>query len=63
MSNLMTFGDASNCTWTDLAMPTVGGVNCAKHSIFTNSKDRGLDEEEVILFKLKKPIDQYRAIL
>ena len=31
MSNLMTCGDAPNCTWTDLAFPTLAGVNCAKH--------------------------------
>ena len=29
MSHLMTCGDAPNCTWTDLAMPTLAGVNCA----------------------------------
>ena len=27
----MTCGDAPNCTWTDLAMPTLAGGNCAKH--------------------------------
>ena len=31
MSHLMTFGDAPNYTWTDLAIPTIAGVNCAKH--------------------------------
>ena len=31
MSHLMTCGDAPNCTWTDLAFPTLAGVNCAKH--------------------------------
>ena len=31
MSHLMTCVDAPNCTWTDLAMPTLAGVNCAKH--------------------------------
>ena len=31
MSHLMTCVDALNCTWTDLAMPTLAGVNCAKH--------------------------------
>ena len=31
MSHLMTCGDAPNCTWTDLACPTLAGVNCAKH--------------------------------
>ena len=31
MSNLMTCGDAPNCMWTDLAMPTLAGVNCANH--------------------------------
>ena len=30
MSHRMTCGDAPNCTWTDLAMPTLAGVNCAK---------------------------------
>ena len=28
MSHLMTCGDASNCTWADLAMPTLA---CSKH--------------------------------
>ena len=27
----MTCVDAPNCTWTDLAIPTLAGVNCAKH--------------------------------
>ena len=31
MSHLMTCVDAPNCTWIDLAMPTLAGVNCAKH--------------------------------
>ena len=31
MYHLMTCGVAPNCTWTDLAMPTIAGVNCAKH--------------------------------
>ena len=31
MSHLMACGDAPNCTWTDLAFPTLAGVNCAKH--------------------------------
>ena len=31
MSLLMTCGDASNCTWTDLAISTLAGVYCAKH--------------------------------
>ena len=31
MSHLMTCGDAPNYTWTDLAFPTLAGVNCAKH--------------------------------
>ena len=30
MSHLMKCVDAPNCTWTDLAMPTIAGVNCAK---------------------------------
>ena len=29
MSHLMTCDDAPNCTWTDLAFPTLAGVNCA----------------------------------
>ena len=31
MSHLMTCVDAPNCIWTDLAMPILAGVNCAKH--------------------------------
>ena len=31
MSHLMTCVDAPNCTWADLAVPTLAGVNCAKH--------------------------------
>ena len=31
MSHLMTCGDVPNCTWTDLAFPTLAGANCAKH--------------------------------
>ena len=31
MFHLMTYGDAPNCTWTDLAFPTLASVNCAKH--------------------------------
>ena len=31
MSHLMICGDAPNCTWTDLAFPTLAGVNCARH--------------------------------
>ena len=48
MSHLMTFGDARNCTWTDLAMPTLAGVNCAHHwgGDLSSSNYRGLDEEE-----------------
>ena len=30
MSHLMTCVETPNCTWTDLAMPTLAGVNCAK---------------------------------
>ena len=31
MSHLMIRGDAPNCTWADLAIPTLaGGVNSAK---------------------------------
>ena len=46
MYHLMTCGDAPNCTWTDLAMPTLASVNCAKHWEESNSNCRGLDEEE-----------------
>ena len=45
MCHVMTGGDAPNCTWTALAMPTLTGVNCAKHTI-SNSNYRGLDGEE-----------------
>ena len=31
MYHLMACGDAFKCTWTDLAIPTNAGVNCAKH--------------------------------
>ena len=31
MSHLMTCGDAPNSTPTDLAIATIGSVNCAKH--------------------------------
>ena len=31
MSHLMTCVDAPDCTWTDMAMPTLAGVNCAKY--------------------------------
>ena len=31
MSHLMTCIDAPNCTWAYLAIPTLAGVNCAKH--------------------------------
>ncbi len=30
MYHLITCGDAPNCTWTDLAFPTLADVNCAK---------------------------------
>ena len=42
MYHIMIRGDASNCTWTDLAIPTFAGVNCAKHW----EEYRGLDQEE-----------------
>ena len=29
MPHVMTCGDDSNCTWTDLAIPTIARVNCA----------------------------------
>ena len=50
MSHLMTCGDAPNCRWTDLAFPTLAGVNCAKHweEWPSNSGYRGLDEEELV---------------
>ena len=31
MYHLTTGGDAPNCTWEDLAIPTLAGVNCTKH--------------------------------
>ena len=31
MYHLMTCVDAPNCTWADLAIPTLAGVNCAKY--------------------------------
>ena len=31
MSHLMACVDAPNCTWTDLAVPALAGVNIAKH--------------------------------
>ena len=31
MYHLMTCVDAPNSTWVDLAIPTLAGVNCAKH--------------------------------
>ena len=31
LSRLMTCGDARNCTWTYLAIPTLAGANCAQH--------------------------------
>ena len=31
MCHLMACVDAPSCTWTALAMPTLAGVNCAKH--------------------------------
>ena len=37
---LILCGDAPNCMWTDVAMPTLAGVNCAKHgeeSIYSNT--------------------------
>ena len=48
MSHLTTCGDAPNCTWTDLAIPTLAGVNCAKHCgrNLSNNNYRGLDEED-----------------
>ena len=44
MSHLMTCGDAPNCTWTDLAFPTLAGVpNTGRNQ--SDSGYRGLDEE------------------
>ena len=57
MSHLMTCVDAPNYTWTDLAMPILAGVNCAKHweeSIQQYPVYRGLDEEEYS----QKPINE-----
>ena len=34
MCHLMTCGDAPGRTWTDSAIPTLGGVNCAKHCYY-----------------------------
>ena len=51
MSHLMTCGDAPNCTWTDLAFQplSVSTVpNAGRNQ--SDSKYRGLDEEEGILF-------------
>ena len=46
MSHLMTCGDSPNCTWTELAIPTLAGVNCATPwRNLSNSNYRGLDEE------------------
>ena len=48
MYHLMTCGDAHNFMWTDLAIPTLAGVNCATHAErnLPNSNYRGLDEKE-----------------
>ena len=53
MHHIMTCGDAPNCTWTDLAMPTLAGVNCGctvncanTGRNLSDSNYRGLDEEE-----------------
>ena len=43
MSHLISCVDAPNCTWTDLAMPTLAGVNTGRN--LPNSNYRGLDEE------------------
>ena len=55
MSHLMTCVDAPNCSWTDLAMAILAGVNCAKTlgGIYTTVY-RGLDEEEYS----QKPINE-----
>ena len=49
MYHLMACVDAPNCTWTDLATPTLAGVNCAKHweEYIYMTEYRGLDEDEV----------------
>ena len=36
MSHLMTCGEAPNCTWTNLAIPTLAGVNCANCTVLEN---------------------------
>ena len=50
MSRLMTCGDASNCTWTYLAIPTLAVFtlpNTGRNlSNYYNSNYRGLDEED-----------------
>ena len=46
MSHLMICVDAPNCTWTDLAMPTLAGVNyCQTLGGIYLTVYRGLDEE------------------
>ena len=45
MAHLITCGDATNCTWTDLSIPTVSSVPNTGRILF-DSSDRGLDEEE-----------------
>ena len=51
MSHLMTFVDAPNCTWAVLSIPTLAGVNCAKHweESIIMTEYRGLDEEDLSL--------------
>ena len=41
-------GDAPKCTWTDLAIPPLAGVNCATNTgrNLSNTNYRGLDEED-----------------
>ena len=53
MSHLMTCDNAPNCTWTDLAIPTVAGVNDRVPNAgrnLSNSSYRGLDEEDYCLY-------------
>ena len=44
MSHLGTYGDAPNCTWTDLAFPTLAVTNTGRKQ--ADSVYRGLDDNE-----------------
>ena len=53
MYHLMTCGDAPTCTWTDLTIPTLVGVNDRVPNDgrnLSNSSYRGLDEEDYCLY-------------